>query len=492
MNSIFKRTLSLFFHFEEGIHFQYLAWGWTTFLYLGGIYLWGMYLNWGNFDFLIQDWSKTTGPRLYFLNDAIIKGVLPSHMANTTPLILLTDRFLSIPDQLFTPQLFLLKFMTPAVFVLVNWLILYSIGFAGLIVFSRKHHLSPFVFTVIFLLFNFNGQLEAHLSLGHITWGGYFLFPWFVLFVLELQEKEIRWRWAIKVAGLLFIIFLQGSFHQFVWCLIFLGFLFFAFPKHFWAILMAGTFACLFSAIRIFPVMIIAGNIHQDFIGGFAGAWEMLLGFVEIREPANIMVQGFAKQFYVWEYDFYIGAVGAIFLVVFGFYQWLTKSIFSKRFLIPISGLILLSLGGIYQIMHFLPLPILDGERMSTRILSLPLVFLILFAGVMFQKWFDKSEHLPYQYVLLLFGLGILGSDLWTHYTMWQLTSVLSIYDNHVFRPGIWVQDEYVDSLYTGWLRRGFILTFASLGLGTGLAWINPQIGFSLIRTAYVRWFKHN
>ena len=65
-----------------------------------------------------------------------------------------------------------------------------------------------------------------------------------------------------------------------------------------------------------------------QFLGGFAGAWEMLLGLVEIRDPANIMVQGFARQFYVWEYDFYIGAIGTIFLVVFGFYQWLTKSFF--------------------------------------------------------------------------------------------------------------------------------------------------------------------
>ena len=492
MNNRLKNNLSLFFHFEEGIHFQYLAWGWTTFLYLGGIFLWGMYLNWGTFDFVIQDWSWITGPRLYFLKDAIIKGVLPLHMPGTSALILLTDRYLSIPDQLLSPQVFLLKFMDPAVFVLVDWLILYSVGFAGLIVFSRKYHLSPFVFTVIFLLFNFNGQLEAHLSLGNITWGGYFLFPWFVLFVLELQEQDIRWRWAIKVAGLLFIIFLQGSFHQFVWCLIFLGFLFFAFPKHFGAILMAGVFACLFSAVRIFPVMIIAGNVHQEFLGGFAGAWEMLMGFVLLRDPENIMVQGFARQFYVWEYDFYIGAIGAIFLGVFGLHQWLTKSTFSQRFLIPIAGLMLLSLGGIYEIMPFLPLPIFDGERMTTRILSLPLVFLILFAGAMFQKWIDESEPLPYQYLLLLLGLAILGSDLWTHFKMWQLTSVISIYENHVFRPYTWVQVDYVDSLYTGWLRRGFILTAASLGLGAGLAWKNPQTGFSLIRSAYVRWLKRN
>jgi len=414
------------------------------------------------------------------------------HMPATSALILLTDRYLSIPDQLFTPQLFLLKFMTPAVFVLVDWLILYSIGFAGLIVFSRKYHLAPFALTLIFLLFNFNGQLEAHLSLGNLTWGGYFLFPWFVLLVLELQENDIRWRWAIKVAGLLFIIFLQGSFHQFVWCLVFLGLLFFAFPKHFGAILMAGVFACLFSAVRIFPVMLISGDIHQDFLGGFAGAWEMLLGFVLLRDPANIMIQGFARQFYVWEYDFYTGAIGAAFLVIFGLYQWVSKSTFSKRFLFPIAGLMVLSLGGMYQIMHFIPLPIFDGERMTTRILSLPLVFLILFAGVMFQKWFDKLKHLPYQYILILVGLGILSSDLWMHYKMWQLTSVLSIYENHAFRPYIWVQVNYVDSLYTGWLRRGFILTLASLGLGAGLAWMNPQTGFSLFRKAYIRWLKRN
>jgi hypothetical protein len=480
MRDRFMKTIFHFFHTQDDIHNSVIFWVWSIFLFLCGGFFWGMFLNWGNFDFNFQDWFEITGPRLYFLKDSILQGVLPLHMTGTSALILLTDRYLAIPDLLLSPQIFLLRFMNPALFVLVNWLILYSAGFIGLVIFSRKFNLSPFALTIIFLLFNFNGQIEAHLSIGHTTWGGYFLFPWFVLFMLELQENVIHWRWVVKAAGLLFIVFLQGSFHQFVWLLLFLGLLAVVFPKHFGPIILAGVFACLFSAVRIFPATLISGSVNQEFLGGFPGFWELLSGLVEIRDP-NVVIPGLVHNIYVWEFDFYIGLLGTIFLAFFGIYQWIKKSVISIRFLIPMAGLLLLSLGETYGFVHVLSLPMFDGERVTTRFLSLPLVFLVLFAGVNFQKWINQKEIRFYQYLLLLLGLGVICSDLWSHFQLWQLSSMVMLFDGlRVFNPATWVQANYVDSLYTGVLRRGAIVTIISVGFAGGIAWFNPVVGFSL------------
>jgi len=479
MRDHFMKLALRFFHAEEDLTSRVLFWSWSLFLYLGGGVLWAVFLNWGNFDFTFQDWFEITGPRLYFLKNALMQGVLPLHMTGTSALILLTDRYLTIPDLLLSPQILLLRFINPAEFVLLNWLILYSAGFLAVVIFSRKYKLSPFALAVIFLLFNFNGQIEAHLSIGHITWGGYFLFPWFVLWMLELQEKVIHLRWVVKVAGLLFLIFLQGSFHQFVWLLLFLGFLVLVFPRHFLAIISSGVFACLFSAVRILPAILIAGKVDQEFLGGFPGLWELLSGFVEMKNPA-LMVQGLSHNLYAWEFDFYIGLMGVIFLVFFGIYAVIKSSTISLRFLFPMAGLFLLSLGGTYGIIHILPLPIFDGERMTARLFSLPLVFLIFFAGINFQKWLDQQDDQPFHYLMLLFGLGVMASDLWSHFQLWQLNSVVTLWgDPRIFNPATWVQANYVDSLYTGMLRRGLIITIISAAVAIVIAWINPVEGFA-------------
>ena len=132
--------------------FRWATRAWLAALYLAGALLWGYFLNWGRIPLNYHDWADISGPRLTFLKDAITKGELPLHISDTATLDGVTDRFLSIPDQILSPQVVLLRFLTVGQFVLVDVLFLYSLGFLGLLWLRRRFALSPAPFIVLFAL----------------------------------------------------------------------------------------------------------------------------------------------------------------------------------------------------------------------------------------------------------------------------------------------------------------------------------------------------
>lgn len=87
-------------------------------------------------------------------------------------------------------------------------MLMYTIGFPGLLWLKRKFRLSDMTFAMLFMLFNFNGHILAHYAVGHATWGGYFLFPWFVIQVIRLLGGKRSWTWVAKTSGLLVLIVL--------------------------------------------------------------------------------------------------------------------------------------------------------------------------------------------------------------------------------------------------------------------------------------------
>ena len=137
-----------------------------------GCALWVFFLNGGDIPFDFHDWAEVNAPRLAFVQDALRKGVFPLHMPDASALRGVTDRYFSLPDVFFTPQLFLMKWLSVGEFVLAHILILYAAGYIGLVRLSRRLKLSPAAFAVLFLIYNGNGHLLSHVAVGHATWGG--------------------------------------------------------------------------------------------------------------------------------------------------------------------------------------------------------------------------------------------------------------------------------------------------------------------------------
>ena len=230
---------------------------------------WGFFLNWGSIPFDFHDWAEVNAPRLAFLKDAVTKGELPLHMPDSSALRGVTDRFMALPDVILSPQVILLRWMPVGMFVLVHTGLLIVFGYWGLLKLKKRFSLSLLSFTWITLLYFFNGHMLSHYAVGHVTWGGAFLLSWFIELVFALIDGERGALWEAKMAFLLFFIFLQGSFHQFVWCVIFLGFLAVANWKLLPAILRSGIAAVLLSMVRIIPPALQMGAFDDEFLGGY-------------------------------------------------------------------------------------------------------------------------------------------------------------------------------------------------------------------------------
>ncbi|TET84319.1 MAG: hypothetical protein E3J37_03965, partial [Anaerolineales bacterium] len=218
ISELLQKIVGLLFHPVPG-NFSY----WVESLWLGGLYLfggvtWSFFLNFGRLGFDLHDWTQE-GPRYAFLRQALLENRLPLHIGST---LATTDRFLAIPDTVISPQVVLLRFVEPGLFVLINTLFLYSLGYLGLFLLRRKFSWSPVTFSVVFLLFSLNGNPIAHIAVGHSMWVSYFLLPYFALLVMNLLEGQTDWKWITQMALLQFALFLQGGFHFVIWSLMFL------------------------------------------------------------------------------------------------------------------------------------------------------------------------------------------------------------------------------------------------------------------------------
>lgn len=439
-----------------------------------GAFLWGKFLNWGQIPFDWLDWAEINAPRTAFLKDAVTKGVLPLHMPDSSALRGVTDRFLSIPDALLSPQILLLRFMEVGTFFLVNTILLYTIGMFGLLWFRRRFSLSLVSFSALFLLFNFNGHILAHYSVGHTTWSGYLLFPWFAVLVFRLLQGESGWRWVTPTALVLFFIYLQGAFHQFVWGLMFLGLLGLTSWERFWPALKALVSACLLSMVRILPPTLLLGQFDDEFLGGYPTLMELLDSMVRFKYPAEaIGVRNMLSSLAWWEYDLYLGLAGTVFLAVFGIYSWAKHHRLESGFpalLLPVGGMALLSVGRVYRLVRLIPIPLLSGERASIRMIILPVVFLLILAAIEFQRWLQNRQT---SWIAQITGLGfllVMGHDLWQHAKVWQVTNAVSAFDVARVDLSIKVVANHPDPAYFTLLWIGAAVTTMTL-LGLIYLW---------------------
>jgi len=462
LNAVFDRD-------AEKKDCPWLGWGWLGGLYALGILLWGKFLNWGNIPFDWLDWAEVNAPRLAFVKNAVMDGVLPLHMTDSSALRGVTDRFLTIPDPILSPQVLLLKFLDVGPFVLVHVLLLFTLGTWGLLWFRRRYNLSLAAFTPLFLLFNFNGHILAHLSVGHVTFAGYFLFPWFLVLIIKLVvDNENSWAWVAKMAILLFAIWLQGAFHQYVWALMFLGLIGLTSWKSFWPVIKAGVAAALLSMVLILPPAMMLGQYDDEFLGGYPTVWDTLRSMVTIVFPADAIEapRNMLNTLAWWEFDLYLGILGAAFLLVFGLGRWLKNKRPETGYpalLLPTAILFFFSIGRVYRVIRMIPIPLLAGERASIRMIIFPVVTLLILAAIEFQSWLSEQEFSPILQISVLGLIFLIGHDLWQHLKVWQVTNAVSAFDVARVDLSLKVVGNHPDPEYTTTLAIGAAVSLLTL-----------------------------
>ena len=482
-----NRLLNLLFHPEPGKLYRAIQILWLGGLFFTGAGLWFFFLDGGNLNFDFLDWAEVNGPRMAIMQDAARQGILPLHTNNPSGLRGVTDRFLAIADTPFSPQFYALKFLSLGQFMLFNTLLLYAVGFVGLLLLHHQQRLSLFVTTILFLLFNFNGHITSHLAVGHTNWTGHFLLPFFVLLALQLVEKPWGWRWVCSLALTMLAIFLQGDFHLYVWCLIFLGILGIAYPRLLPAVLTGGVAIALVSMARILPPILELGKMDSEFKNGFSSVLDIVAALGVLSGP-EVSYQGLniLNLTAVWEKDTYTGLVGLAFLAIFGMYRAL-KARSEKnesanpyyKLLAPSLLLTILSYGTLYKVIALLaPIPIFSGERVTSRFLIVPVVVVASVGAIYLQRLIDQREHSPLEKLVYLSLVFLLGLDLLQHLKLWrieEISAMVELFPKIPFDPAAHGAITRVDLPYSNAILAGGLVSLAALGILIGLAWRERQ-----------------
>jgi hypothetical protein len=393
---------------------------WTILLlfFLGGAAHWFAFFNFGKFSLERYDWPKEYQ---YYsvIKESIDQRVLPYHVL---PLIQSTSRFLAIPETVFSPQIIALSFLSIGSFVTMNVLLMYSVGFLGCLLIRARYKLSLFSFAFLFLIFNFNGHIIFHLAVGHSMWLGYYLLPFFCLFLTDLLENPDQTSITILLSVVLFAIFLQGSFHILFWCLLFLGLLLLLNLRFAKPLLLIFAFTAALSTVRLLPACTTYGQRSSIGVWGYSSVGQILESLV-IMHSAEKKI---ADTSIMWgECNLYIDLIGFCFLIYFGLYFPLRKkpenlySAFSTLGF-PMLGMVVLSISAIYSIFHNLPIPLAGSETISSRFLIIPLLFLLLFSIRSCDVFLMQKAPSAKSKALLLIALLLLTISLITNSKVWS------------------------------------------------------------------------
>ncbi|PKO15240.1 MAG: hypothetical protein CVU39_11585 [Chloroflexi bacterium HGW-Chloroflexi-10] len=395
-------------------------------LFVFGMVLWARFLNYGQIPDDRLDWCIITIPRLSLMQQAVQQGALPLHVAELDGIKDVSNRYLAVPDLILSPQVLLLKWVSVQSFIVLHVLILYSAAYWGLLKFKRRYRLSFMAFTVLFFLFTFNGHIVNHLGIGHLTWGSYFLLPFWILLILDLAEnKEIGWKWVAKYVLLQFVIFLQGGYHFFVWFLFFAGLAFFICAKQRkwigWAIVLSG----LVNAYRLLPAALLHNKIPLNFMTGFPTVDRLFQGLTQLTTLKDAYAKTGLVDILVWEFDFYIGIIGLVFTVLGGVFLYRNRANRSYSVLIaPMAGMFLLSIGNFFKPFFDSGLPLLGGERVSVRFLIVPLCLLFFLAAIQLQTYLEQTINRKYLYTTAGIFAALLANDLIHHLGQWDVSIV--------------------------------------------------------------------
>ncbi len=419
-------------------------------LFVGGLLYWGDFLDWFNNRFDIQDWHVHVGPYLDFLSKSLRGGQFPMHADSP---YMIPAQYLARQNRPLSPQILLLLFLNPAAYVLVNVWIFYGLGFWGLLLVRERYKLSFVSFFFMFLLFNLNGHIVAHMGSGHFEWVGYFLLPFYVLLILKMVEGEpTGWRWLLSMSVVLLGIVLQGAAHFFIYCVAFMLLAALFQPRFFMPVIKAIGLGALISMVRILPPAI-------QFAEGTG--LKSLGGFESVKQVFDMFIVSSSRGY--WEQTYYVGILGFAFILYFGVIKNWQRDLSHRPLYLASLAMAFFSVGAIYLPLFNSGIPFLDSQRAPTRFLIVPLVFLITFAGIQFQSLINEWNRENWENgIAALFGVGLMAYDLIANSRIWSLDNYsISARATDVIKVAV---ANYPDPSYTATLIVGFTCTLVTLG----------------------------
>jgi hypothetical protein len=401
-------------------------------LFAAGAVHWIMFLHYGDLSFNTHDWGKEF---IYYslTKQWIATGDVPYHVSLAFHG---TERFLALPEVNLSPQVLLLPLMGVGSFIVVNTLILYTAGFVGCLLIKRRYGLSLVPFTILFLIYNFNGHITAHIGVGHSMWAAYFLLPFYCMFILEIAEGRVTRLTPIKLALTMFVILLHGGFHIFIWCLTFLVLILIFNWTQLRTIIKTAVFTLLLAAFRLVPAAIALLGKKEKFVWSYPTVHDLIDALITIRQqtPERLRPWGSAGW---WEYDVYVGIIGLTLIVVFGVWFRFSKREDLKPFKyraldLPIFIMSLFSLSYLHAFLTRVPLPLLRSERVATRFVIIPILVLLVISSIRLERLLRGLKRSVGFIVVAAGGIAIMVLGFVDHSFLWSVGRLERIYASRV------------------------------------------------------------
>lgn len=435
--------------------------------YFAGAFHWAWLINFGNVKYRFSDWQLIIN---YYevIQQALAEKSIPYFMPGFH---LGTNQFLGILETDLSPTVLLLSFLSIEDYILAQMTVMYSLGFLGCLWLKNKYRWSLISFAIFFLIFNFNGHITSHLAIGHWAWISYFLFPFFIGWVLSLVEGDAMNSRPSRLAWVLFGILLLGGVHPFVWCLMFLILLCLC-QKRYWKPIFTGLgLAFLFSLFRTLPAAVTFWGFKNQFLYGFpsgSALWSALTKIYQSPEVVQDMKYSEQTSLPWWEVDHYITLLGLGLILYFGlWYLWRRKEkVANYRVLsAPMLIMTIFSLGAVYGLIAHLPIPLISVERIPSRFLIIPILFLLTLSCIGMQRMFDRLRPGWIVPILAVAGLCYEGTFLMMHSSVWfEQASKVKIpleYFQRELPVSEWARS--VEELYVTSVQVSFLISLAAL-----------------------------
>jgi hypothetical protein len=224
-------------------------------------------------------------------------------------------------------------------------------------------------------------------------------------------------------------------------------------------------FSGFLSAVRLLPPLIALDSFTSGafrFLSGYPTLYDFFAALV-IMHPVDYVVDYISIKVDYWEYDYFVGVVGVVFIGYFGLLNLLRDQKMPRVFyylLLPAMVVFLLSQGHIYEYTLY-RLPLFSSERVTSRMVSIPVTLLIITGAVYFQKFLDENPTSVTRW-LAGGGLIVLVSEIGMHILTWRIDRIAPFLEPKEMQfPGNSIVN-HPDPQYIFVLSVGFALTLIS------------------------------
>ena len=338
------------------------------------------FVHGGSFPWTEGDWREEW---VFFSawKEALLDGRLPYYLTTTMQG---TERYFANLQTPLMPYSPLLAPLSVNVFVTAHLSLVFAVGFAGLVRLRRFFDLAALPWLLLVILFTLNGHIVAHLSAGHLPWVAYYLMPWVFVAAVTLVSDERSGQVFAFGAAVFGGMILIGGWHVFMWSLLFVNVVTAVSSRPIATLAGLGVATVLLVAVRLFPGVVTFGGGTNTFMGGFDSVGAMLTSLVDVPPESSL--------FDKWELDTYVG-YGGVALICLGLVPFAHKPWRRlNRMLWPSALLAVLAYRSVYGMTLF-RLPGFVSERVATRFLIVPVLWLIVVGTARFSVWWRRQTQ---------------------------------------------------------------------------------------------------